>query len=151
MGILDRIKRRLPLVGGSPPPRPTVPVPMARPRPEPEPEVRSPRGDTPVREYLEAVVKGNRVVLFMKGSPDAPSCGFSASAAGILRSYGVPFTHVDVLLDGDVREGVKEYSQWPTLPQIFVGGQFVGGADILKQLHESGELRGMLTEAPGAT
>ncbi len=95
-------------------------------------------------EYIEELVKSNAVVLFMKGSPEAPSCGFSATAAGILKSYGKPFAHFDVLSDGDVREGVKQFSNWPTLPQVFVGGEFVGGADILKQLHESGELRGML-------
>lgn len=144
MGLIDRIKRRLPLVG-SPPPRPSVPLPQVRsaPRPEPE-EPASPRGDKPVRAYLEEVVKGNKVVLFMKGTPDAPSCGFSASAAGILKSYGTPFFSFDVLVDGDVREGVKEFSSWPTIPQVFVNGEFVGGADILKQLHESGELGPML-------
>jgi monothiol glutaredoxin len=122
-----------------------VPLPQVRTasRPEPE-EPASPRGDKPVRTYLEEVVKANKVVLFMKGTPDAPSCGFSASAAGILKSYGTPFFAFDVLVDGDVREGVKEFSSWPTLPQVFVNGEFVGGADILKQLHESGELGPML-------
>lgn len=151
MGILDRIKRRLPLVGGSPPPRPSVPLPQARPRPVEAEEPTSPRGATPVKEYIASLVKDNRVVIFMKGSPEAPSCGFSAGASGILRSYGKPFVHFDVLADPDVREGVKDFSNWPTIPQIFVGGEFVGGADILKQLHESGELRGMLEDAPGAT
>ncbi len=145
MGIIDRIKRRLPLVG-SPAPRPSVPLPQvrtaARP-PEPE-EPKSPRGDKPVREYVDEVVKGNKVVVFMKGVPDAPSCGFSASAAGILKSYNKPFFAFDVLSDGDVREGVKEYSGWPTIPQVFVNGELVGGADILKQLHESGELAQLL-------
>ena len=144
MGIIDRIKRRLPLVG-QPAPRASVPLPQVRSasRPEPE-EPRSPRGDKPVREFIDEVVKGHKVVLFMKGTPDAPSCGFSASAAGILKSHGKPFHTFDVLVDGDVREGVKEYSNWPTIPQVFVDGEFVGGADILKQLHESGELGPML-------
>jgi monothiol glutaredoxin len=80
----------------------------------------------------------------MKGTPGAPACGFSAGAAGILGSYGKPMFTFDVLSDGDVREGVKQYSNWPTIPQVFINGEFVGGADIIKQLHESGELRTML-------
>ncbi|HNC95687.1 MAG TPA: Grx4 family monothiol glutaredoxin [Myxococcota bacterium] len=100
----------------------------------------------PVRDFIEKTVKENRVVLFMKGSPQAPQCGFSASAAGILGSYGKPFAHVDVLADMDVREGVKDYSAWPTLPQIFINGEFVGGSDILKELHGNGELKKMLED-----
>jgi monothiol glutaredoxin len=83
-------------------------------------------------------------VLFMKGSPTAPQCGFSASAAGILQGYGKPFAHVNVLADPDIREGVKSYTNWPTIPQVFIKGEFVGGADILRQLHDSGELKTMI-------
>lgn len=146
MGILDRIKRRLPIVGGSPPPRASVPLPMARPPAPPaeEEDPASPRGAQPVREYVDSFVKANKVVLFMKGNPGAPSCGFSASASGILKSYGVPFATFDVLSDPEVRDGVKDYSNWPTIPQVFIDGEFVGGSDILKQLHESGELKAML-------
>ena len=75
----------------------------------------------------------------MKGSPEMPLCGFSANAAGILSSYG-EFSHFDVISDPDVRQGIKDYSTWPTLPQIYVQGEFVGGSDILAQLHNSGEL-----------
>ncbi len=145
MGLIDRIKRRLPIVGGSPPPR-SAPVPQYRPPPREEVEAEpvSPRGSQPVAEYIDGVVKGNQIVMFMKGTPSAPACGFSAGAIGILKSYNKPLFTFDVLSDGDVREGVKSYSSWPTIPQIFVNGEFLGGADILKQLHESGDLRTML-------
>ena len=152
MGIIDRIKRRLPIVGGPPPAAPVRKVTLAPSRaaePEEEREEASPRGDKPVQQFIDETVKGNPVVLFMKGSPTAPQCGFSAGAAGILQTYGKPFAHVNVLADPDVREGVKTYTSWPTIPQVFVGGEFVGGADILKQLHESGELKDMLAKAYG--
>lgn len=151
MSIVDRIKRRLPILGAPQAPAPPPPRPaQSRPRPPErveEPSARSARGATPVKEYIEATVKGNPVVLFMKGSPLAPQCGFSATAAGILGEQGVPFAHVDVLADPEVREGIKEYTGWPTIPQVFVGGEFVGGADILRQLHESGELKALIARA----
>ncbi|GDX82271.1 hypothetical protein LBMAG42_40820 [Deltaproteobacteria bacterium] len=145
MGILDRIKRHLPIVG-TPAPKPNIPL-YVRPAPRaPEPEeAASPRGDRPVPEYVAELIKAHKVVLFMKGTPDAPSCGFSASASSILRGYGQPFHTFDVLVDGDVREGVKQFSNWPTIPQVFINGEFVGGSDILKQLHESGDLKTMLS------
>ncbi|MCK6506673.1 Grx4 family monothiol glutaredoxin [Myxococcota bacterium] len=86
----------------------------------------------------------------MKGTPAMPMCGFSANAAGILRTYGVEMAAFDVLSDPEVREGVKQFSQWPTLPQIYVGGEFVGGADILMQMHQSGELKEMIQQAVAA-
>jgi monothiol glutaredoxin len=149
MGIIDRIKRRLPIVGGPPPaPPPTRRVTLApTPAPAEEREEASPRGDKPVAEFIDGVVKGNAVAIFMKGSPTAPQCGFSASASGILSSYGKPYAHVNVLADPDVREGVKTYTSWPTIPQVFIGGEFVGGADILKQLHDSGELKELIEKA----
>lgn len=148
MGIIDRIKRRLPIVGSPPPAPPVRKVTLAPTREEPEErDEPSARGDKPVNAYIEEVVKGSPVAIFMKGSPNAPQCGFSASASGILSSYGKPYAHVNVLADPDVREGVKSYTNWPTIPQVFVGGEFVGGADILKQLHDSGELKGMIEKA----
>lgn len=144
MGIIDRIKRRLPLVG-TPAPRPPVPLQVrSAPRPPEPEEPASPRGSRPVTEFIDEILKANKVVLFMKGTTESPSCGFSASASSILRGYGQPFHTFDVLADPDVREGVKQYSSWPTIPQIFVNGEFVGGSDILKQLHESGDLKAML-------
>ena len=149
MGIIDRIKRRLPIVGGpAPAPAPVRRVTLAPTVREEEPrEEASPRGDTPVAAFIEGQVKQHPVVIFMKGSPTAPQCGFSASASGILSSYGKPYAHVNVLADPEVREGVKDYSSWPTIPQVFVGGEFIGGADILRQLHDSGELRTLIEKA----
>lgn len=146
MGLIDRIKRRLPIVGGPPPtPAPVRKVTLAAaPAPEEEREEQSPRGDKPVAAFIEETVKGSPIVIFMKGSPASPQCGFSASAAGILQGYGKPIAHVNVLADPEVREGVKSYTNWPTIPQIFIKGEFVGGADILRQLHDSGELKGMI-------
>ena len=143
MGLIDRLKRRLPIIGSRPTP-PATSSYQPPPPPEEEPEPVSPRGNLSVQAFIEQTVKGNQVVLFMKGSPQAPQCGFSASAVGILSSYGKPFAHVNVLADMDIREGVKQYTSWPTIPQVFVNGEFVGGSDILKELHASGELKKMI-------
>lgn len=99
-----------------------------------------------VLKEIDELVQGNRVVLFMKGTPAQPMCGFSARAAAILSMYDIPFRAVDVLQDSEIREGIKEYADWPTIPQLFVRGQFLGGSDIMTTLHESGELKGMLVE-----
>lgn len=89
---------------------------------------------------IDAVVKGNPVVLFMKGTPLFPQCGFSSRAVAILERLGVDFESVDVLQDQAVRQGIKAYSDWPTIPQLYVGGEFVGGSDIMVEMYESGEL-----------
>jgi monothiol glutaredoxin len=120
----------------------TTAPPPHRPPPPPEPE--SPRGDTGPREYIEALVKEHPVVLFMKGTPSSPQCGFSANSAGILAAYDVVPHPVDVLLDPEVRQDIKDFSGWPTIPQIYLGGEFVGGSDILAQIHENGELQKMV-------
>jgi monothiol glutaredoxin len=99
--------------------------------------------------WVAEFVRDHPVVLFMKGSPAAPMCGFSASAASILAGHGATIRHVDVLLDPEVREAVKAFSSWPTLPQVYLGGEFVGGADILRELHESGELATRLAALSG--
>ncbi len=149
MGLIDRIKRRLPIVGQAAP-KPASPAPtyttVSRPEPK-EDTPSSPRGGRPAREYIDEVVKQNAVVIFMKGTPQSPACGFSASASSILSTHGVPYFSFDVYGDPDVREGVKEFSNWPTIPQIFISGEFVGGADILKTLEDSGELKAMLANA----
>jgi len=147
MSIRKKIKKRLPIFGrrnDSPstpvePSRPSTPVWM-----EPEPEPQSPRGDVPVADYIQQVISENKIVLFMKGSPAQPQCGFSANAAGILSSYG-QFAHVDVIVDFDVREAIKDFSQWPTLPQIYIKGEFVGGSDILSEMHQDGSLTTLLS------
>ncbi len=84
------------------------------------------------------------IVLFMKGSPARPQCGFSATVVAVLRNYDVPFRFVDVLEDPTVRRAIKTYSNWPTIPQLYVNGNFVGGCDIVREMHESGELAELL-------
>lgn len=100
-----------------------------------------------VLTQIEEKVKRNKVMLYMKGTPEFPQCGFSAHTVEILKSYGVPFASEDVLADPAVRDGVKRYSKWPTIPQIYIDGKFVGGCDILHELHERGELESMLKSA----
>jgi monothiol glutaredoxin len=99
---------------------------------------------------IDAVVKNNPVVLFMKGSPLFPQCGFSSRAIAILERIGVDFESVDVLQDQGVRQGIKAYSDWPTIPQLYVNGEFVGGSDIMMEMYESGELAAMFRN-DGAT
>lgn len=96
--------------------------------------------DPAVRQRIDALLQSNRIVLFMKGAPDAPQCGFSAKASGILNDLGVDYAHVDVLSDAEIREGIKAYGDWPTIPQLYIGGDLVGGSDIVEQMANSGEL-----------
>jgi monothiol glutaredoxin len=96
------------------------------------------------KERIEALVNGNDVVLFMKGSALFPQCGFSSRAVAILDHLEVPFETVDVLQDQEIRQGIKEYSDWPTVPQLYVKGEFVGGSDIMMEMFESGELQQLL-------
>ena len=100
-----------------------------------------------VLSKIEQQVKNNKVMLYMKGNPNAPQCGFSAHTVEILQSYGIPFETADVLADPAIRDGIKRYSNWPTIPQVFIGGKFVGGCDIVHELHERGELEPMLKSA----
>jgi monothiol glutaredoxin len=93
---------------------------------------------------IDAVVKNNAVVLFMKGSPLFPQCGFSSRAVAILDHLNVDYESVDVLQDQGIRQGIKAYSDWPTIPQLYVGGEFVGGSDIMMEMYESGELATLL-------
>ena len=93
-----------------------------------------------IKQRIEADVKGNKIMLYMKGTPDSPQCGFSARAVDILRAYNVPFHSFNILEDEAIRQGVKEYADWPTIPQLYVDGEFVGGCDIMTELHENGEL-----------
>ena len=101
-----------------------------------------------VQDVIKQQVTANRVVLYMKGTPDFPQCGFSANAVGILRACGLDEFHtVNVLEDPDIRQGIKEYANWPTIPQLYVNGEFVGGSDIMIELYQSGELKKMLGKA----
>jgi monothiol glutaredoxin len=101
-----------------------------------------------VQQRIDAMVKGHRVLLFMKGSAQFPMCGFSGRAVQILKACGVNDLHtVNVLEDPEVRQGIKDYAQWPTIPQLYVGGDFVGGSDIMMEMYESGELQQLLAKA----
>ncbi len=103
--------------------------------------------DTQAKERIDALVKSNGILLFMKGTPLFPQCGFSSRAIAILEHLGRPFETVDVLQDPDIRQGIKEFSDWPTVPQLYVHGEFVGGSDIMMEMFESGELQQLLEPA----
>lgn len=100
-----------------------------------------------VVERIEAAIRGNKVMVFMKGTPSFPRCGFSAATVEMLEELGVPFASADVLADPDLREAIKAYSNWPTIPQVYIDGQFVGGCDIMRELYESGELKTLVQTA----
>jgi len=100
-----------------------------------------------VIKKIESQVSNNKVILFMKGTKEMPQCGFSAKVVQILNSHGVDYETVDVLADPEIRQGIKEYSQWPTLPQLFVGGKFIGGCDICVEMEATGELGPILEDA----
>ena len=98
------------------------------------------------RSRIETAVKGQDVILFMKGTPLFPQCGFSSRAIAILEHLGVEYGSVDVLQDQGVRQGIKDFSDWPTIPQLYVKGEFVGGSDIMMEMYESGELGQLMQE-----
>ena len=100
----------------------------------------------PVHDWIAKSVAEHPVVLFMKGEPEQPRCGFSAVTVQILDHLGVEFASVDVLSNDEIREDIKAYSDWPTIPQLYVKGEFVGGADIVREMFQSGELKSMLDE-----
>ena len=100
-----------------------------------------------VQDVIKEQVTKNPVVLYMKGSPDFPQCGFSANVVGILRACGVEdFYSVNVLENPEIRQGIKQYANWPTIPQLYVKGEFVGGSDILREMYENGELQKVLED-----
>ncbi len=101
----------------------------------------------PTHERIEKMVTSYPIMVFMKGTPDAPQCGFSSRVAMVLKDHGKPFASFDVLSDPEIRQGVKEYAQWPTIPQLYIKGEFVGGSDIVSEMYISGELQTMLDEA----
>lgn len=101
---------------------------------------------TSAHDRIDQLVKSNDVVLFMKGTPQFPMCGFSGRAVQLLKACGAnQFTAVDVLQDDDIRQGVKAYANWPTIPQLYVRGEFVGGSDIMSEMAQNGELQALLT------
>ena len=97
-----------------------------------------------VQKKIKQIVEENKVVIFMKGTPDQPQCGFSAKTIQCLSAVGVKPAAVDVLADPEIRDGVKQFTNWPTIPQVFIGGKFVGGCDIVTELFERGELKQMV-------
>lgn len=98
-----------------------------------------------IQEQIKNTIESNSVVLFMKGTADFPQCGFSAKVVQILRACNADFKDVDVLADPQVRQGIKDFTNWPTIPQLYVNGEFIGGCDIVTELHESGELKALLS------
>jgi monothiol glutaredoxin len=102
--------------------------------------------DTTVADRIKSDIKENDVVLFMKGSPVFPQCGFSAAVVQVLTHLGVKFKGIDVLQDPSIRQGIKEFSNWPTIPQLYIKGEFVGGCDIVREMFETGELQKVLAD-----
>lgn len=106
--------------------------------------------DSSTQQRIESLIASSPVFVFMKGNKLMPQCGFSNNVVQILNSLGVPFETFDVLSDMEIRQGIKEFSEWPTIPQVYVKGEFIGGSDILIELYNSGELRETLTVALGS-
>ena len=99
---------------------------------------------TNINEKIKDIISKNDVVLFMKGTPDMPQCGFSMTVTNILKQLKVKFNSIDVLADPEIRQGIKDFSNWPTVPQLYVKGEFIGGCDIAKEMYEKGELQKIL-------
>ena len=106
--------------------------------------------DDQLRKRIAETISRDRVMLFMKGSPSMPQCGFSAAVVGILKQVGVPYGSFNILADQEMREGLKEYSSWPTFPQLYLDGKLIGGCDIVRDLHARGELSKLLSPTPAA-
>ncbi|AFZ36802.1 glutaredoxin-like protein [Stanieria cyanosphaera PCC 7437] len=102
---------------------------------------------TAVKDRIDQLINNNKILVFMKGSKLMPQCGFSNNVVQILNTLGVPYETVDVLADLEIRQGIKEYSNWPTIPQVYINGEFVGGSDIMIELYQSGELQQMVEVA----
>ena len=154
MGIRSRVKKLiLPIIGTKTPTPPaatrTAPAPAARTYTPPEPP-KSARGSMDPTEWIKEQVAEHAVYLFTKGEPSQPACGFSANSSAILRQYGQPTGYCNVLEDGEVREAVKDFSNWPTIPQLYIGGEFMGGSDILTEMEGNGELKAAIAEAVAA-
>lgn len=104
-----------------------------------------------VQDKIRKQVDENSIILYMKGTPQFPQCGFSSRATQLLKSCGAKFATVDVLADPEVREGIKVFSSWPTIPQLYINGQFIGGSDIMAELHQKGELQKLVAEVQAGT
>ena len=106
---------------------------------------------TNTHETIHNLIQENKVILFMKGTKDFPQCGFSHQVSQILKNENISFKDINVLEDEDMRQGIKTYSNWPTIPQLYINGEFIGGCDIVREIHESGELSVLLTDAETET
>ncbi|MBI4372875.1 MAG: Grx4 family monothiol glutaredoxin [Candidatus Omnitrophica bacterium] len=100
-----------------------------------------------VTKQIEADVKANKILIYMKGTPESPQCGFSAATVQLFRGFGVPFATRDVISNPELRSRVPEFSNWPTFPQVFINGKLVGGCDVVHEMHERGELKPLIEEA----
>ena len=99
-----------------------------------------------ITKKIEKIITENNVVLFMKGTSSMPQCGFSSRVAGVLNYLDIEFQDINVLESEEIRQGIKDYSDWPTVPQLYINGEFIGGADIISEMHENGELKELLTK-----
>ena len=99
-----------------------------------------------IKEKIQEIINNNDVCLFMKGTPDSPQCGFSMTVSNVLKHFKVNFKGVNVLSDENLRQGIKDFSDWPTIPQLYIQGKFIGGCDIVKEMFEKGELKSLLEE-----
>ena len=99
-----------------------------------------------IKEEIKKIIDANDICLFMKGTPESPQCGFSMAVANVLKHLNVKFKGINVLENNDLRQGIKDYSDWPTIPQLYIKGEFVGGCDIIREMYETGELEKILTE-----
>jgi monothiol glutaredoxin len=125
----------------------SLPIVGAEAEESESPKSRDEGGD--VHSEIEKEVTENKVVLYMKGTPQQPMCGFSARASAVIASYGVPFHTVNVLEDPEKRQGIKDFGDWPTIPQLYVDGELIGGSDIVAKMHESGQLNDVISDAFG--
>jgi len=122
------------------PSNPVRDLPMSPGQPAPSSEPPRTEGENPIRDAIAEAIAEHKVILFMKGTPEAPACGFSARTVAALQALEVPFAAVDILPDPRIRQELSAISNWPTIPQLFVGGELVGGCDIVTEMYESGEL-----------
>lgn len=155
MGIRRRIINKLKIIAGGDEPRPASRYSTATPDssgsttakaapPPPPPKMMTAEE---AKAQIEADVAEHKLLVYMKGTPNAPMCGFSAAVADIFNQLGVPYETRNVLADPAIRQGIKDFTDWPTIPQVFVGHEFIGGCDITREMHESGELKTAVTAA----
>ena len=147
MGIRTSIKKRLKIIAGIEPDRPAQSYQTKAPNYEPPPPPPPPMTEEEARAMIQADIDANPVMLFTKGTKQAPACGFSATVIGIFDQLGVPFETRNVVADPTLRQAIKEFSDWPTIPQIYLAGEFIGGCDIVRQMQDSGELKTAVEKA----